>query len=277
MRHTFTLPESSNADEMMRRLEGLERSYHSFYFDDGRCLRGDYDIGLTISQFPFPKDLAGLRVLDVGIGAGWFSCYFAERGAEVTAFDARGACDRDFYGRWEYPALESEKSGPDRLDEEGRPVYHDPIDEPFFILRESLGHSIPFHSGRVYDLPRILEGQQFDLVFMGAILGHLRDPIGGVMAARAVCRGQLVATQVVNTQVDQGLPLMFMPYTSFSRRAWWVPNREGFRHWFLAAGFREVDVDHQVTLIPDVPQEHESGTGRPANPQQVHNVGVAQV
>jgi SAM-dependent methyltransferase len=277
MTYTFELPDTVEADEALRRLEALERCYHSFYFSDGRFVRGDYDIGRTIDQFPFPGDLSGMRVLDVGIGAGWFSFYLAERGAEVTAFDARGACDRDFYGRFEYPPVESEKSGPDRVDESGHPIYHDPIDEPFFILRDVLGHPIPFRSGRVYDLPRILDGEAFDLVFMGAILGHLRDPIGGLMAARAVCRGTLLATQIVNTRVEQGVPLMFMPYTAFSRRAWWVPNREGFRHWFLAAGFDDVDVDHQVTLVPDRPRPHESGTGRPANPQQVHNVAVATV
>ena len=47
----------------------------------------------------------------------------------------------------------------------------------------------------MYDVaPEVFEGRRFDLVFMGALLCHLRDPIGALMAARSVCGGRVIAS-----------------------------------------------------------------------------------
>jgi hypothetical protein len=194
----------------------------------------------------------------------------------VTSFDARGACDMDIYGRYRHPDLEVEKPEPDRYDRNGDPIYHNRTSEPFFILQEYLDVEIPFSSGRIYEIDRIFEGEQFDIVFMGAILGHLRDPIGALMAARALCRGEVFATQRVSSETQE-TPGMMMPYTNFSKRAWWVPNLECFRHWFLAAGFKDVDVSRKVTFESDHTREHDSGGGREANPTQIQSIGIGRV
>ena len=78
--------------------------YHSFYFDNGYEVRGSYDIGRDIDDYGFPDDMRGWRVLDVGCGSGWFSFFFEQRGATVTAIDTRGYADFDVYGPADYLA-----------------------------------------------------------------------------------------------------------------------------------------------------------------------------
>ena len=117
----------------------------------------------------------------------------------------------------------------------------------------------------------------FDIVFMGSLLVHLRDPIGALMSARNICSGQLIADTYVDRKNKSEVPMVMMPYTSFSKRAWWVPNMAGLKHWFLAAGFSDVNTEQTVEIRGDLPKEHISGKGRQANPDQIHQLCIARV
>src|SRR5271169_3139318 len=97
--------------------------YHSYYFDNGFEIRGHYNVGPDIDSYGFPHDLEGKTVPDIGTGSGWFAHYLHQRGAIVTATDARGLSDFDMFGRYRYPAFSSERREPDRHDEHGGPVY----------------------------------------------------------------------------------------------------------------------------------------------------------
>lgn len=228
--------------------------YHSFYFDNGYSVKGDYNIGLDIGDYGFPSDMSGMKVLDIGTGAGWFSFFFEQAGAQVTTVDARGYSDFDVYGRYKYPPIETEKQTPDRWDEAGQPIYHSPVSKAFWIMREALGSKVNFVNARVYEIcPELFDNQQFDLVFMGALLLHLRDPIGALMAARSVCSGQLVATtRTMPEHDDNPFPFMDLPFTSIDKISWWRPNKACFKHWLLAAGFSSVDVESSVSMTGDV-------------------------
>jgi hypothetical protein len=125
--------------------------YHSYYFDNGLSVRGDYDIGADIEDYGFPEDMGGMEVLDIGAGAGWFAHYFAECGA-VTTFDARGYADYDVFGRSSYPSHEVPEAvapdvdvfarggaqpgsadlherPPDRVGKDGEPIYFSPHEQ----------------------------------------------------------------------------------------------------------------------------------------------------
>src|SRR5690242_4243522 len=98
-RHRLRYTGKLAATEFHRRCSTVTWWYHSYYFDNGFSVRGDYDIGADVHNYGFPDDMSDIRVLDVGTGAGWFAHYFAQRGAEVTTFDARGYADFDVFGR----------------------------------------------------------------------------------------------------------------------------------------------------------------------------------
>lgn len=226
--------------------------YHSFYFDNGFEIRGDYEIGLDVDTYGFSSDLSGLRVLDIGSASGWFSFFFEQLGAEVTAVDLRSETDMDTFGRFLPPT--DVAAG---------------WMESFDVMSKLLGSNVNRVRARAYDVsPDLFGGIEFDLVFMGAILLHLRDPIGALMSARSVCRDRLMATnwflpqeESVETDSRQDVrggvehPVADLPALGeqeSGRRAWWRPNRAAYALWFRAAGFGTVDVSRTVTLTADV-------------------------
>lgn len=248
--------------------------YHSFYFDNGYSVKGDWNIGLDIHDYPFPKDMTGLRVLDIGPASGWFSFYFEQLGADVTVVETRGYCDFDIYGRFDYaPAVE--KTEPDAVSASGGPVYFGPATGSLWCMKNLLKSNIKFVNARAYEVgPGLFGNKTFDIVFMGAILQHLRDPIGALRAARSVCRGRLIATsRTWQERDDNPYPIMILPYTKVDKITWWLPNLECYRHWFMAAGFSSVKLDKTVRFTPDVHAMHKDGRIR----NNLHEQRIADV
>jgi SAM-dependent methyltransferase len=235
--------------------------YHSYYFDNGFSQRGDYDIARDVHQYGFPDNLAGRTVLDIGTGSGWFATWFEQHGARVTTVDARGYCDFDVFGRDSYPDVSTEKPGPDRVLPDGTPVYYSPVSGGFWAMKDLLGLEAEYVNARVYDIgPARLGGRRFDLVFMGSVLMHLRDPIAALMAAHTVCGGQLIATTyMLPDDPARPEPVMRMWENAADGISWWVPNRACLAQWLKAAGFSRYAIDRQVSLTADVPYADEQG------------------
>jgi SAM-dependent methyltransferase len=234
--------------------------YHSYYFDNGFVQRGDYDIGRDIASYGFPADMTGMSVLDVGTGSGWFATYFEQLGADVTTVDVRGFCDMDVFKRPGYPDVNTEKASPDRVLPDGRAIYYSPVSKGFWIMKEILGLKAEYVNARIYDLnPDVFGGKKFDLVFLGSLLMHLRDPMGGLMAARSVCRHRLLANSLKPYEdVDETRAMMEL-MAEPDPIAWWQPNKTCLTKWFRGAGFAEVNVLGTVNLTIDKPYIAEEG------------------
>jgi SAM-dependent methyltransferase len=234
--------------------------YHSYYFDNGFEQRGDYDIAQNVDDYHLP-DLNGKSVLDIGTGSGWFATYFEQQGAKVTTVDARGYCDFDCFGRDHYPDITTEKPRPDRYSPEGQPIYYSPVSKGFWIMKGILGLQAEYINARVYQIcPELFGGRKFDLVFMGSVLMHLRDPIAALMGAHSVCRNQLIATTYMLPDIPgQAAPIMRMWEDAAGGISWWVPNRQCIEQWLKAAGFSEFSIDRTVTLTADKPYSDASG------------------
>lgn len=274
--YRLPFPSAISREEFQSATKQLEWWYHSYYFDNGFEVQGDYDIGADVAGYGFPDSMKSMNVLDIGTGAGWFAHYFESKGASVWTVDARGYNDFDYYGRYDYPPIASSRE-PDRTDEDNRPIYYSPVSKAFWVMKDLLGSKIRFRNARVYDVsPELFDGQQFDLVFLGAILCHLRDPIGALMAARSVCRGRVIASTpvVIGEPEADTLPRQYLPYTDVDKISWWLPNEACFRHWFLAAGFVEADISRQVQLRCDIPRYEGD---RALNGDQLLRVGHARI
>jgi SAM-dependent methyltransferase len=249
--HRLQFTGSCSAPEFERRCSQHAFWYHSYYFTNGFERRGEYDIGRDVADYCFPQRMAGMSVLDIGTGSGWFATYFEQQGADVTTLDSRRYFDFDVRGRYEPVRLPEDSA--DRLDEEGKPVWHSPVSGGFWIMKDLLGLKARFLNARVYDVsPRLFGGRRFDLVFMGSLLMHVRDPVGALMAARSVCRDLLVTNASVTAGDESATPTMEFINGERDKANWWRPNRACLSEMLHAAGFRDVDVSRTVKLTTDL-------------------------
>lgn len=260
--HRLRFTGSASAAEFRAACATHDYWYHSYYFDNGFEQRGDYDIGCGIADYRFPADMTGLEVLDVGTGSGWFATYFEQRGARVTTVDVRGLCDFDVYGRYVAPPLQKEKPSPDLVLPDGRQIYHSPVSKGFWVMKELLGLKAEFVNSTIYGIcPEIFGGRTFDLVFVGSLLMHVRDPIGALRAVRSVCRDRLVANslRIEGGGDSESAPFMVLLATPEASINWWVPSTACLMRWFEGSGFRSSSIEGTVDLVVDKPFAYPDG------------------
>ena len=218
--------------ELQRAVE--ERDwYHTIELGDGVVTPGWFDTRATVDKVPLPRSLAGLRCLDVGTWDGFWAFEMERRGAaSVTALDVE-----DPWG-WDWPA-------PVRLDGDAAEVRivegFKSSSGSFALAAEALGSRVERLDLSVYDLDPDRVGR-FDLVFMGTLLLHLRDPVLALERIRSVCAGEAVFADSVEL-----LPSLLRPRTPTARLEggrepwWWQPNVAALRGMVRSAGWRIVE------------------------------------
>jgi tRNA (mo5U34)-methyltransferase len=130
--------------------------------------------------------------------------------------------------RWDWPARVSPASREAIARRKGE-------GDGFLIAREALGSSVERLDLSIHELDPVEHGT-FDLVYLGSLLLHLRDPIGALERVRSVCRGRLVAADAVNALLSR-IPLPVARLDGVGRPYWWEPNPKAFARMVFAAGF----------------------------------------
>jgi tRNA (mo5U34)-methyltransferase len=200
--------------------------YHTMELRPGIITPGWFDTRRVALDLPWPS-LHGKRCLDVGTFDGFWAFEMERRGgAEVVAIDVidpRG---------WDWPqgseqqtleALAARKHGGDG----------------FLVAKAELGSQVERRETSVYDLDPDLVGT-FDVVYLGSILLHLRDPIRALERVRGVCRpdGQVLVVDAVD--LDLSILLRGRPAAALEgvgRPWWWKPNPAGLARMVQSAGF----------------------------------------
>jgi tRNA (mo5U34)-methyltransferase len=191
---------------------------------------GIFDTLDELSRVPLPASLAGKRCLDVGTADGFWAFEMERRGAsEVVAIDVHDPA------RLDWP-------GPPRSDEEMREIGGSELNRHrgFDIAHEALGSSVQPREMTVYELDPADIGE-FDFVFIGSLLLHLRDPVGALRAIRSVLRGELLSVDTVSptmTLLHPRQPMARLDAPGWP--LWWVLNLPGYRRLFDAAGLQIV-------------------------------------
>jgi tRNA (mo5U34)-methyltransferase len=143
------------------------------------------------------------------------------------------AADIDDHRLWDWP-VDVRASAPDDLaamagPEKGR---------GFRIAAAALGSSVTRVPLSIYDLSPETVGT-FDVVVVGSLLLHLRDPLRALEAVRSVCTGELMSTESID------LPLTLLhPRKPVARLngtgtlcQWWEASAAGHRQMVRAGGF----------------------------------------
>lgn len=187
-----------------------------------------------LHKYRFPTHLESRRVLDVGASNGDFSFEFEKRGAQsVVATNLGSYLDHD-YPRWYRDELLRTQS----KDQLAAATWHESTGG-FEVARDCLGSRATQVLTRIYDLPTTLNGQ-FDFIFCGSVLVHLRDPAAALEAIRDVLApgGTVVlATCIDTTKSDASYALFNGKPEEVS---WWVFSPEGLMRTCRMSGFRDV-------------------------------------
>jgi tRNA (mo5U34)-methyltransferase len=222
--------------------------YHTLELGPRIVTPGYFDTRSIAGLIPFPPSLAGRRCLDVGTFDGFWAFEMEQRGAgEVVAIDE---LDPE---RWDWPAA---TRGQDRIDLRRRPG------AGFEIASRALGSSVVRREVNVYELDPDEIGT-FDLVYVGSLLLHLRDPVGALIRVRSVCSGDLVVTDAVDPVLTLRSPRRpAATLDGIGRPWWWRPNTAGLARMVEAAGFDVVDRPRRFFMPFGVAGERPSRTLR---------------
>ena len=199
--------------------------YHTLELAPGVETPGWNDTRPIVDRLGLAPSLAGLRCLDVGTFDGFWAFEMERRGAsEVVAIDI---LDPD---RWDWP-LDSE---PEVVAAVG---HRKAGGRGFEIARRELGSSVRRLERSVYDLDEAEVGR-FDLIFLGSLLVHLRDPVRALERLRAVCAGTMIVMDGIDLLLSLVLPRRPVATLDGSGRPWWwTPNQAGLARLIEAGGF----------------------------------------
>ena len=204
--------------------------YHTMDLAPGLTTPGWFDLRPVIDKLPWP-DLRGKRCLDIGTFDGHLAFEMERRGAaEVVAIDIED------HLLWDWPP-DARPTGPD--DPSLQVAFRGfKKGDGFRVARQILGSSVEWRPLSIYDLTPAEVGM-FDVVTVGTLLLHLRDPVGALEAVRRVCRTYLLSSEQIELWLSVfgfRRPLARLdgsgPYCQ-----WWVVNASGHLRMLYAAGF----------------------------------------
>jgi SAM-dependent methyltransferase len=152
------------------------RFYHAMDLPDGQFIRGNWDLRNSFEQYTGNVQFARRRVLDVGTASGFLSFEAEKRGAEeVVSFDSASPTLHV-----SVPFLEVRQRGGTPLDDD-----FEAIRNAYWYAHRAYGSRAKCYYGDVHNLPEELG--EFDIVLVGAILCHLRDPLGALTSIARRC------------------------------------------------------------------------------------------
>ncbi len=212
--------------------------YHSIDVAPGVATKGTYDLRHALPQMPFP-DVKGKRCLDIGTWDGFYAYEMERRGAaEVVALDVADLSEVDYPPEARAdPAFDPSHKG------------KQPRSAGFQLLHEILESNVEWRAGNIYDLDPAVIGT-FDVVVIGSLLVHLRDPVRALDAVRKVTTGELLVADYLHTPVQlkaRKRPL-FELRGEGSDFQWWLASDRGLRQLLRVGGF-EIDAVSPLYLL----------------------------
>jgi len=228
--------------EELRRWVDSRQWYHTLEIRPGLLTPGWFDLRNFADKIPW-GDLTGKRCLDVGTFDGFWAFEMERRGGTVVAVDELDPM------RWDWPAGSQEETIA-AIQERHRGG------EAFPRLKELLGSNVERQHHNVYDLDPEQLGQ-FDVIYVGSILLHLRDPIRGLQRIRALAKPGARVFLVDAIDIELTLAFPSRPLASFDgigRPWWWKPNLAALVRFAVSAGFTVDGKPRRVFLQPGAGQ-----------------------
>jgi Methyltransferase domain len=191
-----------------------------------------WDLRNSIDDYLGHFDFRGKRALDVGTASGFLTFEMEKRGADVVSFDMADGNQWELvpFGRRGFDVVKMRKQ-----------MATDPpaIRNAYWLAHHLLNSRARAFYGNVYNIPD--EIGQFDVVVLGMILPHLREPFHALAQTARLSRDAVIITQqapVGDRPYAQFIPDPEMnPNEIASYGAWWVFSDGCFKKMLGVLGF----------------------------------------
>ena len=213
-------------------VERLRPWYHTHDLGAGVVTPGVFDHRPMLDRYMLPADLSGKRCLDVGTMDGFWAFEMERRGAEEVVAADLGAADE-----LDWPPLWREQVTTEQLDENK--------EKRFALVQEVSGSRVERVVRSVYELDSDLG--QFDLVFCGDLLIHLKDPITAMQRMKSVCRGSTIIVNPI-VRFRFGRRRALIEFDGIDEFQWWLLSEAALERMMRAVGFARVELGESFEL-----------------------------
>jgi tRNA (mo5U34)-methyltransferase len=211
--------------------ELLERAreqgwYHTLELPGGEVTTGIFDLRPYVRHYGIPERLDGMRALEVGTWDGFWAFELERRGAVVIALDLDDERDLDWPPRRRPATFPGEPRG-----------------KGFALARQLLDSNVDRRNLSIYDATPDELGGQFDLVFCGSVLLHLRDQLLALehMAGLTKPGGLLISAEEYD-RLSSLIPFPVSRYRADREAAvvFWLPSIKTWARMLWTAGYDDV-------------------------------------
>jgi SAM-dependent methyltransferase len=216
--------------ELRERVAENPHWYHTIELAPGVVTPGHIDLRGVVPRI-LPARIEG-RALDVGTFDGFWAFELERRGADTVAIDLDDPVEA------EYPP-----NNRAALEVRARELGVE-LGRGFRIARDALGSTVERVACDVRELTPEAIGGPVAFAFLGALLIHLRDPVGALENVRGalVPGGRLHLLEPIHVGLTVRHPRR--PVAAFSPLRsefnWWFANLATVRAWLETAGFADV-------------------------------------
>lgn len=200
--------------------------YHTLELAPDYTTSGIFDLRGVVDHYGLPDRMNGMTALDVGTWDGFWAFEMERRGAKVTALDLDDMADLD------WPAVRRPATFPETRRGDG-----------FRLAKEVLGSSVERVDRSIYDaLPEDLG--QFDVVFCGSVVIHLRDQVLAIERIANLTKpgGAFLSTEAYDPAFGR-LPVAMARFRAHRDKSvvFWEPTIRAWRLMLEIGGFSKVE------------------------------------
>jgi 2-polyprenyl-3-methyl-5-hydroxy-6-metoxy-1,4-benzoquinol methylase len=233
--------------------------YHSLNIPGIGEVKGQWDLRGGERNYTGSVDLNGKNVLEVGPASGYMTFWMERQGAKLTCLDLSEDHKWDFVP-FQDVDIDAHNSA--------RKTHLQRLHNSWWFTRNLFGSKADVAYGTIYDLDKSLG--DFDVVTLGSILLHLRDPFGAISKAASVAKDTIIITDVAEEQFFSKKPhmwaekaLYFIPrMEEKSIDAWFFIPSDIIKEFLLILGFKEVSVTKHTQNFMTAPWKFYTVVGK---------------
>jgi hypothetical protein len=220
---------------------GACKFYHAIDLPGIGKVGGDWDLRETIDTYLGHGSLEGLTFLDLGTASGFVSFAAERRGAGVISYDI-GDPRKELHL---VPLVRNDHRRDELLDHQERGV--EGMKRSYWLAHRLLGSEAKAYYGNLYRLSELI--YPVDVVHVGQILVHLRDPLGALTEAGRLARKRLVMVEG-SLPTEEPIARLLANAKMEPPRSWWHFSIGFYRNFLEILGFEIEDVEVERHLCP---------------------------